>query len=181
MRVRTIRWLGALVLPLAAASAAADPAPSVGSTWRQHFPEGSELAPIDALKPGEVAFSVRSKEGQRLGWVLRTDTIAPVVKGYKDQIGIVVALTAERVIIDVRVVTPNKETPKSFRRIRSGFYKQFAGHKLDTPFTDIDAVTKATKSSAAIIKDVERSCRTLLDRVGSVPPHAQGAPPAKDI
>lgn len=135
--------------------------PPSAADWKRFFPAGRTLSPVPGIAPPQEAFEVRDALRKPLGWVFRTDRLPPEVRGYQDQVGVLVALTPNGVILGVEVVA-HRETPKYFQRLTNAFFAQFAGRSADKPFDDVQAVTGATRSSGAIIRDVFLSARELL-------------------
>jgi len=161
--------------PHAAAAAANQPAqPPIKPEswpWKKYFATGKALAPVTGLKPGDEAFEVRDSAKRVLGWVFRTDHVSPVIRGRNAEIGVMVALGKDGKIVGVEVIE-NHETPAYFHRLTSAFYHQFVGHAVSAPATDIDAVTGATISSDAVIRDVFESSAELLKVVQPATPKA---------
>ena len=129
--------------------------------WKKYFATGQALAPVSGLKSGDEAFEVRDSAKQVLGWVFRTDRIAPVVRGRNAEIGAMVALAKDGKIAGVDVLE-NRETPAYFRRLTPVFFHQFVGHAVSLPPSGVDAVTGATLSSRAVIQDVFSSAAEVL-------------------
>ncbi len=132
--------------------------------WKKYFPLGQSLTPVGGLRSGDEAFEVRDAAGHGLGWVFRTDRVAPSVKGFNGPIGVLVALSKEGKIIGVAVLE-NRETPRYFARLTDTFHRQFSGRRVTDDPKDVDAVTGATISSRAVIRDVFQSAAEVLKAV----------------
>lgn len=137
--------------------------------WRKYFATGKTLAPVNGLNPGDEAFEVRDGTKQVLGWVFRTDRVAPVVKGRNAEIGAMVALGKDGKIAGVDILD-HHETPAYFRRLTPAFYHQFVGHAVSLPPEGVDAVTGATLSSRAVIEDVFSAAAEVLKVVQPAAP-----------
>lgn len=180
--MRTILTLLAMVIMASAAGAAQPPGGSADSApgktglgaapdsggkaeaslpWKKYFPLGQSIVPVGGLKGGDKAYEVRDSSQSLLGWVFRTDQVAPFVKGYITQVGMLVAVSTDEKIIGVQVVD-HRETPKYMALLTGMYYRQFNGHAVAKPATDIDAVTSATITCVAITKDIFLGARTVL-------------------
>lgn len=83
-----------------------------------------------------------------------TDQVDPKVKGYADQISLLVGLDDSGTVTGVRLVD-HKETPSYMKSIvSSGFLEKLTGRRLGTELAEVDAVTGATVTSEAIRQDI---------------------------
>jgi len=130
--------------------------------WQTLFPRTSKLTKVEGLEDGEEAYEVKDMKGQLLGWVLRSDSIDPKIKGKRGEISMLVAITPNGKISGVKVLD-HKEDLKWFNKIKSSFYKSFEGQKVSEDYKGVDTVTGATVSSEAMIKDVFLSSVKFLE------------------
>lgn len=117
--------------------------PDVPALFRHEGPHGpyysDEQDPANG-RPGAIAFV--------------TDQVDPEVKGYVDEISLLVGLDAKGTVTGVRLLD-HEETPSYMRTIvNSGFLERFAGRKLGAELAEVDAVTGATITSNAIREDI---------------------------
>jgi Na+-translocating ferredoxin:NAD+ oxidoreductase RnfG subunit len=105
--------------------------------------------------------AVQDARGATLGWFFRSDQVAPAVRGKRGEIGVLVGISTNGTILGVQVAA-HREDAKWFDRIRAPFYAAFTGCSVHGEGKRPDAVTGATVSSAAMIKDVFSSSRTVL-------------------
>ncbi|HWR96789.1 MAG TPA: FMN-binding protein, partial [Candidatus Methanoperedens sp.] len=130
-----------------------------------------------ALAPG------REKRPVPAGAVVSSDDFAPGVRGYAGPVPLLVGVAPDGTITGVALL-PNHETPSYAARIdREGFLRQFAGRKAAAPLVldqDIDGVTRATVTAAAIAEGVRRSARAAALEIHglSLPPETPRAAPA---
>lgn len=102
-----------------------------------------------------------------VGAVFITTEIPPNVKGYVGDIPVLVGIDPKGTISRI-VILENRETPYYMRMIvRSGFIKKFFGKSIRAEWK-IDAVSGATISSEAIIKDVESASAIVAERLFDV-------------
>ena len=158
---------------------AADKAAAADWPWKKYFPLGQTLLPLARMAESDEAYAVLDEARKPLGWVFRTDHIAPRVKGFIDQIGTMVALSKDLTILGIEVLQ-QRETPRYFAKLKEPFYKQFEGHRADKPFSDVDGVSGATFSSRAVIEDVRLSCLAVLKASGVPVDKLQGDKPQGD-
>jgi len=91
-------------------------------------------------------------KGRALAFV--TDQVEPELKGYSDQISLLVGLDDSGAVTGVRLID-HKETPSYMRSIvSSGFLEKLKGRKLGADLAGVDAVTGATVTSEAIREDI---------------------------
>ena len=142
------------------------------------------LLPIAA--PGAAAFSERHGEPPRwtaleqpegkaprpIGTVVASADLAPGVRGYAGAVPLLVGVAPDGTITGVALL-PNHETPSYAARIeREGFLRQFAGRKAGDALVleqDLDGVTRATVTAAAVAEGVRRSARTAARDIHGLP------------
>lgn len=146
------------------------------------------LLPIAA--PGAAAFSERHGEPPRwtalqvregrgplpAGAVVSSADLAPGVRGYAGAVPLLVGVAPDGTLTGVALL-PNHETPSYAARIeREGFLRQFAGRKAGDALIleqDLDGVTRATVTAAAIAEGVRRSARTAARDIHGLPVPAE--------
>jgi uncharacterized protein with FMN-binding domain len=84
-----------------------------------------------------------------------------VCKGKRGQIAVLVALGTDARIKGLTVLA-HKEDPSYFKRLKEAFYQQFRDQRVDGGTAKLDAVTKATFSSRAIIRDVMEGSQRVI-------------------
>jgi len=129
--------------------------------WQGFFPFGKSLQAVQGMKPQERAYSIVDADGKVMGWVFRTDQVDPQVRGQMAQVPVLVGLSTEGRVMGIQVL-PNKETPAYFQKLGESFTKQFENHAADNTLSKLDAVTGATRSSSAIIKDVAAAVKAVM-------------------
>ncbi|MDA3926820.1 MAG: FMN-binding protein, partial [Kiritimatiellae bacterium] len=98
-----------------------------------------------------IIHSVYKKDDLQ-GWIFRTDQTPPLCKGKRNEIATLVAIGTDKRIKGIKVIS-HKEDNKYFKKLSKSFFKQFEHLSVNTDTSKLDAVTKATRSSSAIIKD----------------------------
>jgi NosR/NirI family nitrous oxide reductase transcriptional regulator len=131
---------------------AQDPTPSV----RQEGPSGpyyTDEAGAGGARPKAIAFL--------------TDQVEPRVRGYADEISLLVGIDDSAVVTGVRLID-HAETPSYMKKIvEAGFLERMAGRRLGADLAGVDAVTGATITSEAIRRDVLQSGGALsAERLG---------------
>ncbi len=119
-------------------------------------------------------------QGGTVGYVLITDAMAPRVRGYLGEIGSALGLTSQGRITAV-IPFRHRETPYYMEMVTSsGLVDRMAGLDLKAPFPALDAVSGATVSSRAFIRDVRESAVAGVKGLLSlpVPPTEERAPGA---
>lgn len=124
------------------------------------FGMSSRLHPLAHLETN-VQVSEVSRDGQTSGWLFRTDQVPPVCKGKRGEIALLVALGTDGRIKGLQVLS-HKEDPSYFKRLNAAFFKQFYNRRPGAGASQIDAVTRATLSSQAIIRDVTEGARQVI-------------------
>jgi len=143
-----------LVAPLFALEADTD---TYCHSWFGHSAHSTRLDTADT----NVVVSAVICDGQTSGWIFRTDQVPPTCKGKRGQIAVLVALGTDAKIKGVTVLDHKEDAPY-FKRLKSGFFSQFVDQSADAPRSRFDAVTHATLSSRAIIRDVMEGAKTVL-------------------
>ena len=136
--------------------------PSAESLCKDWFGPSAHLSPLTLGETNAVVSEV-TLDGHTSGWVFRTDQIPPACKGKRGEIVLLVAVGSDARIKGLRVLS-HKEDPTYFKRLKSGFFDQFRNLRADGGITKIDAVTNATLSSNAIIRDVMEGARLVVSQ-----------------
>jgi electron transport complex protein RnfG len=112
------------------------------------MPEAASFQPVK--KGEEVAYyQALDQKGQRLGVVFKA-----AAKGYSSTIETLVGMFADGTISAIKVVSQN-ETPGLGSRVgESDFTRRFAQKNIEQ-LNEVQAITGATISSAAVIKSVQ--------------------------
>lgn len=116
----------------------------------------AELQPLDS-----AAWTVMGKTGEELGTVVNTALYAKDVTGFAGATPLYLFLTPSHVVKAI-AAAENEESPDFFKEASEGIYGQIIGlsdKQVETK--QVDAVTGATYSSNAIIKNVKL---TLAER-----------------
>jgi hypothetical protein len=115
-----------------------------------------------AMTPGPGATPVP------VGSVVSSTDLAPDVRGYAGPVPVLVGVDPNGTITGV-ALGPNHETPVYAAKIeQGGFLRQFAGKRVTAPLVldkDIDGVTRATVTAAAIAEGVRRSARAAASEI----------------
>ena len=137
-------------------------------------PDLRALLPLAA--PGATAFTDRGGTPPRwaaltpgpggapvpVGSVVASADLAADVRGYAGPVPVLVGVDQNGAITGV-ALAPNHETPTYAARLeQGGFLRQFTGRNVTAPLEldkDIDGVTRATVTAAAITEAVRRSAR----------------------
>lgn len=117
----------------------------------------SQLAAADS-----AAWSVVNTAGEPAGYVVATEPYARDVKGYAGPTPLYIYIAADST---VRAITSadNSETADFYRRATEGIFPQIVGQKVSNLVcAQVDAVSRATFSSNAIIKSVKQTLTTRL-------------------
>jgi len=160
---RNVTWLCCLCsvffMPFAHAQADSDMQASevFCQSW---FGQNAGLTPLP-LANTNVTLQEVSLGGQTSGWLFRTDQVPPVCKGKRGQIAVLVAVGTDARIKGLTVLA-HKEDPRYFRRLKAAFFEQFRDRRVDGTSATFEAVTQATFSSGAIIRDVTEGMKTVL-------------------
>lgn len=155
-RIVGLMVLGATTLPALSEEASTADFARLGRFW---FNSEATVAPL-YMKPLEQTIQEVSVRGKTVGWIFKTDQVPPKCKGKRGEIVLLAGLGVDAKIKGVQLVS-RKEDDTYFKRLTDAFYKQFAGRRPDAALATFDAVTKATLSSQAIIKEVVLGARHL--------------------
>lgn len=147
-----------LLLASPARAAAVDtPALPAETLCRSWFGAEAVLAPLPATPTNALVRQVTCN-GKPAGWIFRTDQIPPSCKGKRGEIVLLVALGTDARIKGVQIVS-HREDPAYFKRLKRGFFDQFNNLLASGSEPKVDAVTRATLSSRAIIREVVEGAR----------------------
>ena len=127
---------------------------------RDWFGQTAQAIPLTLCNTNVVIQEV-TLDGKPSGWLFRTDQVPPVCKGKRGQIAVLVAVGTDAHIKGLTVLA-HKEDPRYFLRLKKAFFEQFRNQRADEDPAKFDAVTKATFSSRAIIRDVMEGTRTVI-------------------
>lgn len=119
---------------------------------KHYFPAYGSLEQIRSK-----VYQIRDRDGKNLGTLyLETVTDKERKMGYAGTIEVAVAVDLKGKTVGV-LIGKNQETPSFMQRIfKSGLLEKWNGKSLkEIPSTEIDAVTRATYSSGAIIHGVQ--------------------------
>lgn len=107
-----------------------------------------------------------SSPGEKLvGAAYLTNHIPPRIIGYVDTIDLLVGMDKDGTITGVELLR-DKESPAYMKMLRDeDFLNQFTGLKIQNALEEVDAVTGATISSEAIIKDIRTSSNLIAQKV----------------
>lgn len=136
--------------------------PSPEALCQDWFGPSAQLSPLTLVETNAVVSEV-TLDGQTSGWVFRTDQIPPACKGKRGEIVLLVAVGADARIKGLSVLS-HKEDPTYFKRLKTGFFDQFKNLRADGESVKIDAVTKATLSSKAIIREVMEGAKIVVSQ-----------------
>ncbi|MDX9867909.1 MAG: FMN-binding protein [Kiritimatiellia bacterium] len=126
---------------------------------REWFGEEARLSPLSLASTNLVVHEV-ARGGQTAGWLFRTDEVPPACKGKRGQIALLVAIGPDTLIRGVAVLA-HKEDARYFKKLKRPFFEQFL-RRPPSGAPAFDAVTGATFSSRAIIRDVTESARNVI-------------------
>ena len=152
--------VGGLCLFLMARAQAGTAAPSVETLCHDWFGPAAQTSQL-MITDTNVVVSEVTLDGHPAGWLFRTDQMPPVCKGKRDQIAVLVAIGTDARIKGLTVLS-HREDPSYFRRLKDSFYQQFRNQRVDDRDVTFDAVTKATYSSRAIIRDVMEGSKLVI-------------------
>jgi hypothetical protein len=116
------------------------------------FGPAASLTPLALAETNAVVCEV-TLDGRPSGWLFRTDQVPPVCKGKRGEIVLLVAVGSDARIKGLHVLNHKEDAPY-FKRLKGGFFDQFLNRRADAETTGVDAVTRATLSSRAIIREV---------------------------
>ena len=140
--------------------AAAEEVVATETFCRDWFGLNAHVAPM-ALANTNIVVSAVTLDGHTSGWIFRTDQVPPSCKGKRGQISMLVALGTDARIKGLSVIA-HHEDPQYFRRLKRSFFSQFQDVRAGDKGVQIDAVTRATLSSRAIIRDVMEGAQVVI-------------------
>ena len=118
-----------------------------------------KISPKSGSPPHYNVYQSNSNNSEGLSAVaFNTYDITPEIKGYAGPIKLLVALSTAGIIKDVRVLK-HSETP-AYVFTMDEFIAQFKGKNISGPFQlgkDIDGITRATMTSEAIARSIDKS------------------------
>lgn len=170
-----LRWMLTWFLPA--------PGPEEFSLLPAVYPEAYGYSGKKGAPPRYEAFTLVDGGGTSLlGVVFRSTEVAEVPRGYAGPLPLLVGLDREGTITGVRLLEHN-ETPSYVGAIEQGdFLRQFVGRSLGDPLRldeDIDGVTRATVTAAAVTEGVRLASRAAGRRIlGFDIPAAEPSPPS---
>jgi len=124
------------------------------------FGQSAHAAPM-TLSNTNIIVNTVTLDGHPSGWIFRTDQVPPSCKGKRGQITVLVAIGTDARIKGLSVIA-HREDPQYFRRFKKSFFSQFTEIRADDTAVKIDAVTRATLSSRAIIRDVMEGAKNVI-------------------
>ena len=129
---------------------------------RNIFPEAIKIAEEEGLNGSWQVFGEANKV---IGYVYASEKFASDVKGYAGVIPLLIGISADDTVKGICVLE-NKETPIFFKRVeKSQLLNKWNGMKCsDAENLQIDAVSRATISSTAIIKSVRKTLAGLKEK-----------------
>jgi hypothetical protein len=145
------------------------------------FPETYAFSQKSGSPPHYEAYTLDGDGGQiALGAVFRSTDVAAVPRGYAGPVPVLVGLDRLGTITGIRILRHN-ETPSYAANVeKPEFLSQFVGKKVGDPLRlhrDIDGVTRATVTAAAVVNGVRISSRAVAARtMGLVVPEEESAP-----
>ena len=137
----------------------ADAAPLVEALCRDWFGPEAKLEPLALFQTNMPVHEV-TLEGRPHGWLFRTDQIPPACKGKRGEIVLLVGIGTDARIKGLHVLAHKEDTPY-FKRLKHEFFDQFINRPANGQGTKIDAVTRATLSSTAIIREVLEGAKNV--------------------
>jgi hypothetical protein len=148
-------YLGATGLALAD-----DTPPTRETLCKEWFGAEARVVPLPLAETNSVVEEIRIGS-QTAGWVFRTDQVPPVCKGKRGEIAVCVAVGTDARIKGLRVLS-HREDARYFGRLKDAFFQQFLNRRADAGTDSLDAVTRATYSSRAIIRDVMEGAQHIV-------------------
>lgn len=134
--------------------------PTNEALYSEWFGAPVQVHPLSLAETNTVIDEV-TRDGQTIGWAFKTDHVPPVCKGKRGEIVLLVALGLDGRIKGLQVLS-YKEDTKYFKRLTPSFFRQFQNRRADADVSGIDAVTRATYSSRAIIRDVMEGSKHII-------------------
>ncbi|UCD85859.1 MAG: 4Fe-4S binding protein [Deltaproteobacteria bacterium] len=164
----------------------------VGSNLHDFYRE-RKIKPTEeqllAILPNAASFSPETGEppryeghsspGEKLvGAAYLTNHIPPRVVGYVDTIDLLVGMDKEGTITGVELLR-DKESPAYMKMLKDeDFLNRFVGLKIQDGLEDVDAVTGATISAEAIIKDIRTSSNLIAQKIFEIETVSEATEPS---
>lgn len=117
----------------------------------------SVLPEADRFEPEGNYYRGYAPDGEPAGVAFLTSRVPPRLTGFTSEIDTLAGMTPEGVISRLEIIH-HEETPSYIRMILdAGLLSAFHGVDVQSGFPDIDAVSGATLSSEALIRDIQSS------------------------
>lgn len=158
-----MRWgIASVVILLAFVSAAHAAMPVTLNDIKRVAPQARsvdrKLAPVDH-------YLLKNNSGKTIGVAFLTSAIEPEVKGYVGEFDVLVGMDMKGAVTGVEILY-HVDTPDYVEQvISSGFLKKFNRRTIERGFDDIDTVTGATISSAAIKRDIQTAAFEIHKKI----------------
>jgi hypothetical protein len=156
-------WAAQAAALLLSVRALADNAPASAdpdALCRSWFGPDAQVAQLALANTNAVVQEV-TRDGRLSGWLFRTDQVPPACKGKRGEIVLAVAIGSDARIKGVRVLQHKEDAPY-FKRLKDAFFDQFLNQRADGRQVQVDAVTRATLSSRAIIREVLEGSQAVV-------------------
>lgn len=149
---------------------------------RAVFPDAYGFTEKVGKIPLYQAFTLdRQGSPEAIGAVFRSTEVAEVPRGYAGPVPVMIGLSREGTITGVRLLEHN-ETPSYVTGIeKQDFLRQFVGRTVSDPVRleeDIDGVTRATVTAAAVTDGVRLAARSVAGKVMGLPVPEEKSPPS---
>jgi len=138
------------------------------STLKTVLPDAESFSDKTGVPPHYKAFKTNPATGEKelAGVAFLTTDIVPEIRGYAGPIKIMVGMDTHGTLIKIHILS-HSETP-AYVSTLGQFIEQF--HSLDIKNTfhlgkDIDGMTRATVSSEAIVRAVEKSMKIVAVKI----------------
>ena len=104
-------------------------------------------------------------QGNPVGAAVITTRVPPEIAGYRDEISILVGINESGVITGTKLLA-HEETPEHMGQIlKAGFLERFLNKKVSSDWNNIETITGATISSAAMKEDIHTASLAVLEKV----------------
>lgn len=122
---------------------------------------------VSIVSSDDIYYDVISKsDGLKVGAIISSGTLADQYSGYAGQTPVAILLDDSNMITGVKLLQ-NGETRRFINRIEnSGFFDQWNGKYITDLDITADAVSGATMSSSAIIKNVDAALGAVVESHG---------------
>ena len=121
----------------------------------------SVLPEADRFEPDGNYYRGYAPDGKPAGVAFLTSRVPPRFTGFTSEIDTLVGMTPEGVISRLEIIH-HDETPSYIRMILdAGLLSAFPGVEMRSGFPDIEAVSGATLSSEALIRDIQSSASAV--------------------